>query len=46
MAAYRAVLQRRPFDRAFLASLADGVLLPALRGAEAASGPDPARRAG
>ncbi|GAB7045505.1 TetR/AcrR family transcriptional regulator [Catenuloplanes indicus] len=31
MAAYRALLQRRPFDRQFLASVVDGVLLAAVR---------------
>ncbi|MCP3011937.1 TetR/AcrR family transcriptional regulator [Nocardiopsis dassonvillei] len=31
MAAYRALVQRRPFDRDFLVSLVDGVLMPALR---------------
>lgn len=33
MAAYRALIQRKPFDRDFLVSLIDGVLLPALQGA-------------
>jgi AcrR family transcriptional regulator len=31
MAAYRALIQRKPFDREFLASTVDGVLLPAVR---------------
>jgi AcrR family transcriptional regulator len=31
MAAYRALVQRKPFDREFLVSLIDGILLPALR---------------
>ncbi|MFE6446732.1 TetR/AcrR family transcriptional regulator [Nocardiopsis dassonvillei] len=35
MAAYRALVQRRPFDRDFLVSLVDGVLIPALRGPRA-----------
>jgi AcrR family transcriptional regulator len=35
MAAYRALVQRRPFDRDFLVSLVDGVLMPALRGSGA-----------
>ncbi|MFF4373652.1 TetR/AcrR family transcriptional regulator [Nocardiopsis dassonvillei] len=35
MAAYRALVQRRPFDRDFLVSLVDGVLMPALRGPRA-----------
>ena len=30
MAAYRAMLQRKPVDRAFLISMIDGVVLPAL----------------
>lgn len=30
MAAYRALIQRKPFDRNFLISLIDGVLIPAL----------------
>ena len=30
MAAYRALIQRKPFDREFLVSLIDGVLIPAL----------------
>lgn len=30
MAAYRALIQRRPFERAFLVEMIDGVLLPAL----------------
>ncbi|MBW4475271.1 MAG: TetR/AcrR family transcriptional regulator [Stenomitos rutilans HA7619-LM2] len=30
MAAYRALIQRRPFEKAFLIALIDGVLLPAL----------------
>ena len=30
LAAYRALIQRRPFDRAFLVEIIDGVLLPAL----------------
>lgn len=32
MAAYRALIQRRPFEKDFLVALIDGVLLPALRG--------------
>lgn len=32
MAAYRVFIQRKPFDRDFLVSLIDGVVLPALRG--------------
>jgi AcrR family transcriptional regulator len=31
LAAYRALIQRRPFDHAFLVEIIDGVLLPALR---------------
>lgn len=31
IAAYRALIQRRPFDRDFLVSIIDGVLLPAVR---------------
>ena len=31
MAAYRALIQRRPFEKAFLVALIDGVLLPALQ---------------
>jgi len=31
MAAYRVIIQRKPVDRAFLVSLIDGLLLPALR---------------
>ncbi|MFI1993729.1 TetR/AcrR family transcriptional regulator [Actinoplanes sp. NPDC020271] len=31
MAAYRAIIQRKPFDREFLASIIDRVLLPATR---------------
>lgn len=31
MAAYRALIQRKPFEKEFLVSLIDGVLLPALR---------------
>ncbi|HEU4324018.1 MAG TPA: TetR/AcrR family transcriptional regulator [Roseiflexaceae bacterium] len=31
MAAYRALVQRRPFEKEFLVGLIDGVLLPALR---------------
>jgi AcrR family transcriptional regulator len=30
MAAYRALVQRKPFDREFLVSIVDGVILPAL----------------
>jgi len=33
MAAYRALIQRRPFEKEFLVSLIDGVLLPALHNA-------------
>jgi hypothetical protein len=35
MDAYRALIQRRPFERDFLVSLVDGVLMPALRGPRA-----------
>jgi AcrR family transcriptional regulator len=31
MAAYRTLVQRKPFDQAFLVSMLDGVILPALR---------------
>jgi len=31
MSAYRGLVQRKPFDRAFLVSMVDGVLMPALR---------------
>jgi AcrR family transcriptional regulator len=31
MAAYRTLVQRKPFDEAFLLSMVDGVILPALR---------------
>ena len=31
LATYRALIQRRPFDHAFLVEIIDGVLLPALR---------------
>jgi len=31
IAAYRALIQRKPFDRDFLISIVDGVLLPAVR---------------
>lgn len=31
MAAYRALIQRKPFEKEFLVTLIDGVLLPALR---------------
>jgi len=30
LAAYRALIGRRPFDHAFLVEIVDGVLLPAL----------------
>lgn len=33
MAAYRALVQRRPFDREFLVSCVDGLLMPALQNA-------------
>lgn len=33
MAAYRALIQRRPFEKEFLVTLIDGVLLPALHNA-------------
>ncbi|MGI5122006.1 TetR/AcrR family transcriptional regulator [Marinactinospora thermotolerans] len=33
LAAYRALVQRKPFDRDFLVSMVDGVVLPALRNA-------------
>ncbi len=39
MAAYRALIQRRPFERDFLVSLVDGVLMPALRGPRAEAPP-------
>ncbi|MGC5010336.1 TetR/AcrR family transcriptional regulator [Streptosporangium sp. DT93] len=32
MAAHRALVQRKPFDRAFLVTLVDGVIMPALLG--------------
>lgn len=42
LAAYRALIERRPFDRAFLVEMLDHVLLPALSiGAAAAVAPDP-----
>lgn len=45
MAAYRALVQRKPFDREFLVAMIDGVLLPALRPPATAAGgagrPDP-----
>ena len=44
MAAYRALIQRKPFDRDFLVSLIDGLLLPALRDAPIAAAPDPTDR--
>ena len=31
LAAYRSVVQRKPFDRAFLVDVVDKVILPALR---------------
>jgi hypothetical protein len=31
MAAYRGMVQRKPFDLAFLVSMVDGVVLPAVR---------------
>jgi hypothetical protein len=31
MAAYRALIQRKPFDEQFLTVMIDGLLLPALR---------------
>lgn len=39
MAAYRALVQRKPFEREFLVALVDGVLLPALGIASAGSAP-------
>jgi hypothetical protein len=30
MGAYRSLVQRRPFDRAFLVAMIDGLVLPAL----------------
>lgn len=39
MAAYRALIQRRPFDLDFLVSMVDGVVLPALRNAPWTSPP-------
>jgi AcrR family transcriptional regulator len=45
MAAYRALIQRKPFDRAFLIAMIDGVLLPALlRSATAAKDLDRSSR--
>ncbi len=41
MAAYRALVQRRPFERAFLVGLLDGVLLPALGIARRNPSPSP-----
>ena len=38
MAAYRTLIQRQPVDRAYLVSLIDGLLLPALRGSTPATG--------
>ncbi len=38
MAAYRTLIQRQPIDRAYLVSLIDGLLLPALRGSTPATG--------
>lgn len=39
MAAYRALIQRKPFAREFLVGLVDGVILPALQGDSIASTP-------
>jgi len=39
LAAYRALIERRPFDHAFLVEILDGVLLPALGIAGAAAAP-------
>ncbi len=41
MAAYRVFIQRKPFDRDFLVSLIDGVVLPALRPGPVAAEPAP-----
>lgn len=41
MAAYRTLIQRKPFELAFLLSMLDGVLLPALR--KQADAPEPRR---
>ncbi|AKT41454.1 TetR/AcrR family transcriptional regulator [Chondromyces crocatus] len=37
MAAYRTLVQRKPFDLEFLLSLVDGIMLPALRGQSSGS---------
>ncbi len=44
MAAYRALIQRKPVDRDFLVSLIDGLLLPALRPAPVGAGTAPTGR--
>ncbi|WP_437659175.1 TetR-like C-terminal domain-containing protein [Sorangium sp. So ce1182] len=41
MAAYRTLVQRKPIDLAFLVSMVDGVIVPALRGQPSAVPPDP-----
>ena len=46
MAAYRVFIQREPFDRDFLVSLIDGVVLPALRPGQATAEPAPMPSAG
>ncbi|OJH35938.1 TetR/AcrR family transcriptional regulator [Cystobacter ferrugineus] len=40
MGAYRALVQRKPFDLAFLVSMVDGVILPALRRQPTEAPPD------
>ncbi len=44
MAAYRVLIQRKPFDRDFLVTLIDVLLLPALRAAPVAAIPAPTGR--
>lgn len=44
MAAYRALIQRRPFEQGFLVALIDGVLLPALRNGLGAGRTGPSKR--
>ncbi|XXV24601.1 TetR/AcrR family transcriptional regulator [Sorangium sp. So ce1389] len=41
MAAYRTLVQRKPIDLAFLVSMVDGVVVPALRGQPSEVPPDP-----
>lgn len=41
MAAYRTLVQRKPIDLAFIVSLVDGVIVPALRGQPPEAPPDP-----